>query len=207
MIPLLVPQVRSSLEMGFQPTSGINNHFNIFIHSSYVIHIICTMGIAATIEMEVWCAWVEGKTCVIRKMVGKRIDPCYYMVKYSHTRLEQVKRGFSHNHRNITRDPHSQRYPTPSTQWPVKDSTLYYLITETPNKIPTVRYACPNTEVPNNTASLDQYQAQFHHTVNQKPYNHASYSSIFWFHGCPLQLQGPLQDNQKPTHQVLSRPA
>ncbi len=46
--------------------------------------------IAARFEMEVQCAWVAGKTCVRRTTVGVRTDACYYVVKYSHTGLEQV---------------------------------------------------------------------------------------------------------------------
>ena len=48
-IPLLVPQVRSSQGMVFQPRSRINNHFDIFLRSSFGIRRLCTNGIAATI--------------------------------------------------------------------------------------------------------------------------------------------------------------
>ena len=40
--------------------------------------------------MEVRCEWAARKTCVIKMAVRQRIDACYYMVKYSHTGLEQV---------------------------------------------------------------------------------------------------------------------
>ena len=44
--------------------------------------------------MGVRCAWVLWKTFVIRTAVGQWTDPRYYMVKYSHTGLEQVKLRF-----------------------------------------------------------------------------------------------------------------
>ena len=55
-IPLLVPQVRSFQGIGFQPRSRINNHFDIFLCSSYVTRRLFTNRIAAKIEMEVRCA-------------------------------------------------------------------------------------------------------------------------------------------------------
>ena len=66
--------------------SIITLSLRLFLCSSYVIHRLCTIGIAATIEMEVQCAWVAGKNV----SYVRQSDPRYYMVKYSHTGLEQV---------------------------------------------------------------------------------------------------------------------
>ena len=41
-IPLLVTQVRSSMGIGFQPRSQINNNFDIFLRSLYVLCRLCT---------------------------------------------------------------------------------------------------------------------------------------------------------------------
>ena len=80
---------------GFQPRSRINNHFDIFLRSLYLICRPFTNVIATKTEMKMRCAWDAGKTCVIRIRVEQRTDPCYYMVKYSHTGLENVSRSKS----------------------------------------------------------------------------------------------------------------
>ena len=61
------------------------------LYISYVICRLLTNRIDSTIKMEVQCVWDTEKTCVRRTAVGQWTNPRYYLVKYSHIGLEQVR--------------------------------------------------------------------------------------------------------------------
>ena len=77
--------------------------------------------------MGVRCAWVLWKTFVIRTAVGQWTDPRYYMVKYSHTGLEQVKPRFQEALKIILVRSKHMEYKM-FLRWLTKNSSSEYIV-------------------------------------------------------------------------------